>query len=63
MKKNFFVEALLKNKKNDLEFINKHFERIRLGYSSIIINGKISYEKIKFIENTLKPHIFISDGK
>ena len=61
MKKNYFVDAYLKNKSSD--FITAYI-RMMEEYVPYLKNGKLEYkEKSIGPEHRLKPHIFISNGR
>ena len=61
MKKNYFVDAYVKNKSTD--FITAYI-RMMEEYVPYIKNGKLDYkEKSIRPEHSLKPHIFIANGK
>ena len=60
MKKNYFVDAYVKNKSTD--FIMAYV-RMMEEYVPYIKNGKLDYkEKSIRPEHRLKPHIFITNG-
>lgn len=61
MKKNYFVDAYVKNKSTD--FITAYI-RMMEEYVPYIKNGKLDYKEKSIIsEHRLKPHIFIANGK
>jgi len=61
MKKNYFVDAYVKNKSDD--FITTYIKMMG-EYVPYIKNGKLNYkEKSIRPEHRLKPHIFIANGR
>lgn len=61
MKKNYFVDAYVRGKSPD--FIISYIKMVE-KYVPYFKNGKLEYKK-KLLEpqHTLKPHIFIIDGR